>query len=1127
MLRPFLLVGIGGSGGKTLRFVRSDLQLRLEQAGLGKDMPRAWQFLQIDVPTLADGNEPDLPPHLPLDQYRGLVANGLTYRTIDSALAGSGRTKMSENVAGWRPDPAKVNVPVSKGAGQYRAIGRMITVARMDRVFTALQERKAVLDSPGAMTDLRRVTVALGGKPLDKKPEPVVVVVSSIAGGSGAGAVIDVCDALRALGEQWAGESIGFLYAPDVFDHIPQEQRRGVRPNALACLSELLSGYWNSDGPSEQTAALLAKHQVIVGAADRLGPRYPFLVGNRNEHMAFGTQNDIYRAMGRSISAWMTSEPLQGTLGDYIQTNWGAAGRDILDRLPLKLLGTETPFSALGSSNVGLGRHLFRQYAAQALAREAVVRALRCHESQRVQGDESPSKKLIADVAGKRFGAFLKRSELDERGLERNDLLDALRPLTEKADRQTLITEITNKITGEIKAKDGAPLDVVRNRILSELHGRETGFGDQQRTLRLQRARDWVDHIQGHLVRLVATSIATDGGPVTAEMLGKLCTELDFVRGELENEVKTHRRWAGDLRRFESELGGAETLMKNNPLIERAVENAVQTLKETGEAALRDLAVGIIPDLIDNVIKPLANAVRTATSSLLQEESPPIDGRALSVTSWPTDDVVPAILHPAQNEFLIDAVTTYPAELGRLVELSVVADRPGEARQKAIMMVMLDGEDVEKGSQELVALSKGWVPSDYELHASLSDSPTRAEFKVNLGAQEILARADKWVSQKGTAIGDYTGETLKAFLNPKALNPKSKVEDPEQHAGRLSRFEDQFNAALSAAAPLVSINPSVLSQVHGVAEAPYKMYFTGIPFPDRSPARQAVKRVLQARGLWDADAEKALGDGDETKIDIFTVLGVALEPVVFDSIMKPIASEWGSRSEADQRTEFWRWRRARPLTEFLPMSPQIRKSMVRGWFSARVLGQLQLEDDRAAIFVPSEAGAPGKFLDFPSPFLSVDAPHDHDYLPVALVSILLALVEVNTIQSLNPVKPYVRLSDLGRDGRDGGFANYEWAAKELEAWIVDGKTPAGAPAVPATSGVKSDGWEPRRKALEERFALMEAAYRNLFEEVDTRSDVFDVTLAYELRSDILSALGDLQRAVRHVVPKTDVVDMPF
>jgi len=202
------------------------------------------------------------------------------------------------------------------------------------------------------------------------------------------------------------------------------------------------------------------------------------------------------------------------------------------------------------------------------------------------------------------------------------------------------------------------------------------------------------------------------------------------------------------------------------------------------------------------------------------------------------------------------------------------------------------------------------------------------------------------------------------------------------------------------------------------------------------------------------------------------------------------------------------------------MSPEIRKAMVRGWFSARVLGQLRLEADRAAIFAPTEAGAPGDFVDFPSPFLSADSPHNHDYLPVVLISILLALIEVNTRQSLDSVLPYVRLRDLGRDGRDGGYAQYTWAGSDLEAWIVEGAVPAGAPPVPAESGLDSEKWESRRDALECRLASFEASYTKLFKEVEGRTDVFDVTVAYELRRDILEALGDLQRAVRHVAPKS-------
>ncbi|HEY8720198.1 tubulin-like doman-containing protein [Pengzhenrongella sp.] len=1111
MLRPFLLVGVGGSGGKTLRVVREDLQRRLAQVGWTGDLPAAWQFLQIDVPTHADGSEPDLPAHLPADQYQGLVADGLTYRVIDNALAGTGRTPMSDTIAGWRPDPTKVNVPVSKGAGQYRSLGRMITVARMDRVRSALERCQRALSGAEVMGELQSVTRALGGTPESTSEDPVVVVISSIAGGSGAGAVIDVCDAIRSLGSPWTGESIGFLYAPDVFDYIPPEQRRGVRPNALACLSEILSGYWNSDGPSEQTAALLAKHGVLLGAANRLGPRYPFLVGNRNEHVSFGTQNDIYRAMGRSIGAWVTSHALQGMMGAYIQGNWSAVAQNVDDRLPLKLAGTETPFSALGSSRVGLGRDRFRDYSGQALARQAVDRALRRHEEQRGAQDDRTNKKLIADVAEMRFSAFLTRSGLDERGEANNDILEALRPLSEKDDARALAAEISAKITGEISEKNGQPLSVVRQRILSEVQAREAKFRDQQRTLRLQRGRDWIQHIQTHLVRLVATTIATDGAPVTAEMLGQLSTELRQVREELETEAKSYRRWAADTQSFAAELGNADTLMRNNPAIENAVKRAVQLLLWMEEEALRELAADLIPDLVDNVIEPLTTAVRSASSALAQEELPSSDGRTSSITSWPVEGSVPERLRPAANEFLVDPVAAYPDALDTLIVRTVDANRRGGARPVAIMQVMLGGEEVDEGPQELVALTLGWVPRDHTLHASGGDAPSRARFEVRLGASDLLARADEWITRKGTAIGAYSSQTLKDYLDPTRT-------DPDQHAERMGRFEGQFIAALNAAAPLVSINPGVLTLVHGVPAAPFKTYFTEIPFPDKSPGRATVKRVLQARGLWDQEVEQALGDGDAAGIDVFCVLGMPLEPVVFDSIMKPIASEWGARGEADQRTEFWRWRRARPLTEFLPMAPEVRKAMIRGWFTAGVLGQLQLETSRAAIFVPAENGAPGRVFEFPSPFLSSDAPQRYDALPVALTSVLLALVDVNTRESLDPVKPYARLRDLGRDGADGGLDEYKRAATELEAWILEAKAAVGAPPVPASAGPAREEWQLRRDAIEDRFAVIEESYTGLFKEVDARTDVFDVPAAYELRADIIAALADLQRAVRHVTP---------
>jgi hypothetical protein len=252
---------------------------------------------------------------------------------------------------------------------------------------------------------------------------------------------------------------------------------------------------------------------------------------------------------------------------------------------------------------------------------------------------------------------------------------------------------------------------------------------------------------------------------------------------------------------------------------------------------------------------------------------------------------------------------------------------------------------------------------------------------------------------------------------------------------------------------------------------------------------------------------------------VFSVLREPYEPVVFDSLMKPIASEWGARAKSpDLRSEFWRWRRARPLTEFLPMAPAIRAAMVRGFFTASLLGQLDLTETSAAIFVPSESGGPGRMVNFPTPLLAPHPPRSYDYLPVILKSALLAMVDVNTKASLEPMLPYVRLRELGRSGNRGQFEDYDAPAPELEAWVLEGRVAEGAP-TPEDPASTVD-WEKRRALVEQRFGQLRIRYAtDLFAEVDRRKDPFDVPAVYELKADILSALDDLQRVVRHLEPK--------
>src|SRR4051794_30034400 len=124
MLRPFLFIGVGGSGGKTLWTIKSDLEQRLIEADYEGRWPSCWQLLHIDVPTTADGTDADLPSQLEEKDYIGMVQRGVNYRAIDNALTSAGRAdeRVLRNLLGWRPEPQRVAVPVARGAGQFRAL---------------------------------------------------------------------------------------------------------------------------------------------------------------------------------------------------------------------------------------------------------------------------------------------------------------------------------------------------------------------------------------------------------------------------------------------------------------------------------------------------------------------------------------------------------------------------------------------------------------------------------------------------------------------------------------------------------------------------------------------------------------------------------------------------------------------------------------------------------------------------------------------------------------------------------------------------------------------------------------------------------------------------------------------
>lgn len=157
MLDRFLFIGVGGSGGRTLRMLQRDVQSRLSAAGWHRELPEAWQFLHIDTPAHSDVSDAGEAGQI---RYLGLTMGGELYRELDQQICMRSEASL-RNYASWRPDPTRVLVEPDRAAGQYRAVGRIIASAAGARLIDALSEAVSRMRSRG-LQQSRRCLVASG-----------------------------------------------------------------------------------------------------------------------------------------------------------------------------------------------------------------------------------------------------------------------------------------------------------------------------------------------------------------------------------------------------------------------------------------------------------------------------------------------------------------------------------------------------------------------------------------------------------------------------------------------------------------------------------------------------------------------------------------------------------------------------------------------------------------------------------------------------------------------------------------------------------------------------------------------------------------------------------------------------
>ncbi len=1046
-MRSFLVIGLGGSGGKTIRYLKQSLGEWLGEIGWPSGLPQGWQFLHIDTPSTQEAPLlPGRPELLPPIEYMSLHRDGVPFGTVVERL-----TRKQTNFDGWWVDPDFMNVPIAHGAGQYRAIGRVLGLDQQERIHTAIQGKITALRTADALGELQRLRATAdeeGSGTYEERGEPVLMIVSSLAGGTGAGLFLDIADMLRAEGEQWLDNSFGILYAADVFQSLAAGARAGVHPNTAAALAELLGGVY-------------AGGRVSVAGEEReisrSGPAFSFLVGHANTSgVVFGDQTDVYRVMGRCLSAVMTDPQVQDDFVVYTAANWQSSAGTYGDRGgPMHML-MEPPYvgmlQGLGYAEVDLGVDRFKQYSERRIVRDAVDTLVNGHRlaTEGLDRYEGLTPDVIAqELAADRLTGFLKNVEITERG--QNQVVDAIAlPLRE---RQVITGGLAEKVYQGAVENVGARgrIDEWLAAIVEEAELLAPGENERYDTRLRERARVWTNEVSGRLLRETGSIASVYGLPVVSELLELVRSEVRAACDDLENERIEFESFSSHVRsNVQSAFGELSgQLGSEHEAVRMAAAQAVDTLVfQRMEEKSRFISRALLLDFDESVVMPLMEAVRLALGDL-QRKLDPADVEAAPVDGWPRhnpkrDQAVSDDLIPGKTVAMVIDPKSFPALFDELLTSTLGVDYGAPAeRWRTVRHAVVTGNYLEEsqptdrrlGAQvrEMFEVVDQWQPSEAILLGGEPDRPAR--YRLHLERDELVLRARAWLTREGTDFDDFLSQGLRSYLQePDRKVPAAVVRDRER------AFQSALEAAFEAAEPLVHVDPVLLSEVHD-------RVLTTHAVPGEIPLKnhRLERWVTQFLDSKLADRSDGIHDNvtqsDRVKrISIYSMLEGALHPAVFRSLIDPIADGYAAASRATRLRDFWKWRRSRPLARAIPLPMPMVRALVRGWFIARFLGLLTVVQENGSTLVRVEKGRGGPMIESP-PLVTTPGENRPRQLGAFLETLALAIpFAANAGRPDEMLGIFHTLIELGRNPGTVGaeVGEYRELSPVLEEWVSAG-----------------------------------------------------------------------------------------
>lgn len=1149
MLTPLLIIGLGGSGGKTIRSMKQALTRKLESARYEGGLPAAWQFLQID--TTYDGIKFPA-PMLPLEEFHCVVPDGDGFYDVLASITNRGNVSdQHKMLSGWGVRYSAISIQA--GAGQIRAIGRQVGVADSVGTLGAIRSAISKMQAPTAFAELGSVAKALGAED-PKSDTPQAFIISSLAGGSGAGMFMDVAELVkRATAQNWAQEAVSFLYTAEVFSSIGAAGK-DVAKNSLGAMNELIASKWV--GISERSELLYSKLGLAAGnsAGKReYGCKGNFLIGARNDQntdIRVGVDgegmDEVFLTVGEALAGAVSNDEISEFLYQraFVNVTQVASAKDISGLAPESANVDNPTYAAagIGFGQLTLGADRIVDYVADAMSRLQTEKLLWPEYAMTLLKDGVSVRELIQEKSAQVWPNFLVDSGLDERGSQ-NQIIDALLP-------DQLQDRIKQYVGGLIKkniSSTAKPIERFSRAVWSEWETESDSFLKNLKSEMGSKAETWVPAIQERMRDLVARELMLNGYAVLTDLSQRLETELkehvipELIRdhNDLAKAVSGFDRRAFEARVVEIADGLVGVGIQNVQFLERFNSSLVKVLDFQVNSYINDLAASLVKDMLSFFIEPLIKQLADARERI--QGVPKADllpnGTKNPYKNFPewASGIVPNRYKSRTIErILIDATdyeSTYEFYSGR--------DANGVPPFQQSVSSSLLGKKMnpmpgDKNEQTLITVNNRWTTSVRDAQGPMGSAVSEADWKFHTDLAELSENNRRWLKHEDSSFGKFTDMSIREFVS-------AKSESQAVRTIRENKFVSEYSAMLKIASPLVLLNPRASAHIiaagDGGSALKILLESNRIPFAIDSNVGQACVGVLNQQGYDPGGpgfASKWFDAGSNASSMFAAATHTASLPTwAFASLTDPILEQIAlSKNKVQTWDQFWDGRRSRPLVEAIPFETEMRRSIITGWFISRLFGMGVVEKvttGRTVKVWNPTLQVPG-WSTFPSPLISTagaDTKKDSWVLPQLLVSAGIALSEFGKSGDADSINGYRLLKYLGRevttsfDGRDSwdgkgagdmlptGLPSQSTMIKD---WVSAGTKPKDSFDLLKLLQTSLDANPDRSAALIATVEKLRAEYAAIWVEVAATA-WNDLSETWELREDIDLALSDISNYV--------------